>query len=499
MAAFYFPSADGVSGGGTAGQSRFRLKIEQTYDPSANASSLVITPQVKCSSNLAPNQFQFTAGSISVGGVQVGDLTTASGKLYKPLNSNMNAWVDVGLNGSVLTMRRSVAHNADGTATVAVAFGRVSMMTTTGYYSSFDARSESIPIPAATYTLSISATGCTVTVKHGSTTLSNGASVTYGWTLTITATASTGYNAPTIKVNGATLSGSTYTVAGNVAVVGTATKIAYTLTISQGPNSTIKVLRNGSTLSNGATVYYGDQLAITMTANSGYHLTLATINDAPSSGGSYTVSGNVKVKTVAATNSHTLHLTQGEGTVLTVTRSGTALANNANISTGDVLTVSVSAATGYQDATVQVTGATLSSGTVTVGEADITIVSSAVKQSFTLVLQPGANSSISVMRGSEELHDGDTIYYGDALVISAVPDSGYGILTLTVNGSPFTNGATHVVSAAVTVVTTTEELVGAYLRLAAEWLRYALYINSIVNGWGRYVSYIQTTTGWVKY
>jgi hypothetical protein len=56
-----------------------------------------------------------------------------------------------------------------------------------------------------------------------------------------------------------------------------------------------------------------------------------------------------------------------------------------------------------------------------------------------------------------------------------------------------------VVSAAVTVVTTTEELVGAYLRLAARWLRYALYINSIVNGWGRYVSYIQTTTGWVKY
>lgn len=501
---YYVP---GESGAALSNYGYFRLKIDQTYDAATNRSTLSITPQIKCTGNagLTPLNAYFLkdnlvsgAAEVRVDGVKVGEVAGTTSSPLRGLSSDINKWIGLGRGGTpfVITVN-NVQHDSSGAKTVTVSYGRIYATTVDGsIYGTSSAASSSISIPAATYTLSISATGCTVTVKHGSTTLSNGASVTYGWVLTITATASTGYNAPTIKVNGAALSGSSYTVAGDVAVAATATKIAYTLTIDQGPNSTIKVLRNGSTLSNGATVYYGDQLAITMTANSGYHLTTATVSGATASGGYYVVGGNVTVTTVAAGNYKTLRILTAEGVSVSVTRDGVSLSDNADIAVDDVLTIIATAATGYENATVTVTGATKDGNEYTVTD-NVTVTPSATKQSFTLAVSPATGSSISVMRGSEELHDGDTIYYGDALVISAVPDSGYGILTLTVNGSPFANGATHVVSAAVTVVTTTEELVGAYLKLATGWARYAAYIFS--NAWNRYVPHIKTTTGWVKY
>lgn len=75
-----------------------------------------------------------------------------------------------------------------------------------------------------TYKLSISAgTGSIITVKKGSTALSNGATISYGDSLTITFGAASGYEIETHTVNGSTFtSGGTHTVKGAVAVVATA-------------------------------------------------------------------------------------------------------------------------------------------------------------------------------------------------------------------------------------------------------------------------------------
>jgi hypothetical protein len=418
-------------------------------------------------------------------------------------STTLNTWVGLKLGSRAYTMSTTVTHGDGGSKTITVAIGRLwAQDSSFTYNGTCGATSKSVPISQPrSFTLSVSAgTGSTISVSRNGTPLSDGASVDYGDVLTITFAANTGYNLATHTVNGSAFtSGSTYTVSGNVAVAATATKIPYTLKIRPGPNSTITVTRNGSALSTGATVYYGDLLTITMTASSGHHLTTSTVSGASKSGSYYVVNNDVIVTTVAEGNTRTLNIRTAEGVSVSVTKNGTALSDNADIAVGDDLEITATAATGYENAAVTVTGATPGSGNHYTVTDNVTVTPSATKKSYTLTLSPATGSSISVMRGSEELHGGDTIYYGDALVISAVPDSGYGILTLTVNGSPFANGATHTVSAAVTVVTTTEELVGAYLRLAAEWLRYALYINSIVNGWGRYVSYIQTTTGWVKY
>ena len=151
---------------------------------------------------------------------------------------------------------------------------------------------------ANTYTLSISAgTGSSITVKRNGTTLSNGATITYGDVLTITFKASTGYNLATHTVNGSTFtSGGTHTVTGAVKVVSTATKKTYTLSISAGTGSTITVKKGSTTLSNGATITYGDVLTISFGSKPGYQLKTHTLNGSSfTSGGSHTVKGNVTV------------------------------------------------------------------------------------------------------------------------------------------------------------------------------------------------------------
>ena len=139
-----------------------------------------------------------------------------------------------------------------------------------------------------TFTLSISAgTGSTITVKKGSTTLSNGATITYGDELTITFSASTGYNLGTHTVNGSTFtSGGKHTVTAAVSVVSTATLKTFSLSISAGKGSSITVIRTSSPkggastgmLLNGSILYYDDVIEITVAAAVGYLLNDVILN-----------------------------------------------------------------------------------------------------------------------------------------------------------------------------------------------------------------------------
>lgn len=307
-----------------------------------------------------------------------------------------------------------------------------------------------------TYTLSISAgTGSTITVKRGTTTLSNGATLTYGDVLTITfGTSSSAYNLGTHTVNGSTFtSGSTHTVAGAVSVVSTASLKTYTLTISQGSNSTITVKRNNNTLSNGATLTYGDVLTITFAAAPGYAIGTHTVNGtAFTSGGTHTVSGAVTVVSSATQTTFTLSLTKGSNTNLTVSRNGTTLSNGDSLTYGDVLTITFSAAGGYTLTKGTVNGSAFTSGNTYTVTSNVTVVTQATANPYPLTITQGNNTVITVMRGTQQLYNGDQIATNDVLTISFAATSGYAISIHTVNGSAFTSGDTLTVSGAVTVV-----------------------------------------------
>lgn len=71
-----------------------------------------------------------------------------------------------------------------------------------------------------------------------------------------------------------------------------------TLTISAGSHTSVTVTKDGTALGSGAEIYAGDVLTVTGNADSGYRLVL-TVNGAEfTSGGTFTVTGDV---TVAAT------------------------------------------------------------------------------------------------------------------------------------------------------------------------------------------------------
>jgi hypothetical protein len=58
---------------------------------------------------------------------------------------------------------------------------------------------------------------------------------------------------------------------------------------------------------------------------------------------------------------------------------------------------------------------------------------------------PNQHASISTISG------GSTVYYGDVLTITAIPASGYKLVSFTINGTEYANGETSAVSQTITV------------------------------------------------
>ena len=190
----------------------------------------------------------------------------------------------------------------------------------------------------------------------------------------------------------------------------------YQLKISQGTGTTITVNRTFSIkggkgiLHQGDPIYQGDQLIISVSANTAAYNTpvLRVNNGAFTSGGVYTVSNPINnellISSSATVKEYKLTKTQGAGTTLKITRTSspigkgtinTTLENNATIYYNDVLKVEVSTATGYKDAKITAGGATLTSGRTKSVTGNMTISSSASLATYTISynLDGGAHGS----------------------------------------------------------------------------------------------------------
>jgi len=89
------------------------------------------------------------------------------------------------------------------------------------------------------------------------------------------------------------------TISGTQSVQLTTIPVPKTLTFSNDAHSWVTVKKNGTTLTSGATVYYGDVLNITYGASAGYKAA-ATLNGSPiTSGINHTVTGDVSIAVTA--------------------------------------------------------------------------------------------------------------------------------------------------------------------------------------------------------
>lgn len=349
-----------------------------------------------------------------------------------------------------------------------------------------------------TYTLYISqGTGVNISVKRNGVALYSGATITQGDSLSITISAETGYDIETRSHNDGV-----YTVYGDVNVYATAEKKTYILSISQGTGTTISVKRNGTALSNGATITRGDSLVITISANAGYDLASRSHDD-----GTYSVSGNISVSATATVKSFKLTIDAGTGSSITVNRTSSPkqgattgnLSNGATIYYSDVLKITFGALTGYDLASNKVNNSTFASGDSYTVTAAVSVKSTATVKSFKLSISADTGSTITVNRTSSpkanattgNLVNGATVYYSDVLKIVASADLSYEIEALLVNGNAFTSGNSHTVVGAVSVVTSMGRLGLAYINGE----QYIIVIDEETE-WVQCIPQVDNKTGW---
>lgn len=316
---YYIPNEYGWPS--TSGQAYIRLKVVQTYDITVNKSTLVVSLQAKGVS--VDNQGLYSWGTnsysyIKVNGTKIYESTVdAVGYNLAPKVNldNSGTWKDIASNSSSVpsSWNYIVSHNDNGAASVVFGFyGDINYLGSSYYYQHFSGSADSELTSTLnlsenrSFTLSISAgTGSSITVKKGQTTLSDGATVKYGDSLTISFAALTGYQLDSHTVNGqAFTSGNNYTVIGAVNVAAIASVLQYALSIFEGPQTSIVVNRTSSplegaatgALTDGATIYYNDVLEITFAASLGFSLSTHTVNESTfESGDDITVTSDIYV------------------------------------------------------------------------------------------------------------------------------------------------------------------------------------------------------------
>ena len=147
------------------------------------------------------------------------------------------------------------------------------------------------------------------------------------------------------------------------------TATMYTLTKSAGAGSVITVdnTTSGKTgLASGALVAAGDKLKIRISARTGYALKTHKVNGQPVSPDtdiSHTVSGNVSVTATAALKSYELTVVTDGKAMAAVKRGAETLKSGDTVSHFDVLSVTVSAKSGYKVSTAEINGTAISPDT----------------------------------------------------------------------------------------------------------------------------------------
>lgn len=355
---------------GTGGTAYIRLDWSSSFNASTSTSTITVVPYLKYSAtNAGSDQRVFGSTASSTAGIygngtklyalNTSDAggTSPSGKrvLY---NNNASGWGRLYCGtGSISTF--SVKHNTSGRATFTIGFyGAVERMYDYIIYGPFgDTASDSIKIDvSAPYSISYDANGGSGAPS------SQAVFATYSYNLSSTIPVKSGYTFLGWSTN-STATTATYQpselveITGNLALYAIWQKNTYVLSISQGNGSTVSVNRNGTPLLNGATIYYGDILNISISANTGYNISTHTVNNTDWTSGTYTVNSAVSIISTATLIQYVLSVTtSANGVTLDINRTSSpiagastgAIGNGATLYYNDVIGINYILGGAYQ-------------------------------------------------------------------------------------------------------------------------------------------------------
>lgn len=325
MASGYTP---GYIPGSTMG-ARVDFHYSTTYNPSTNKSTVQLSPRLRV--DVYSGGISVYDGDVYGNGVSIYDMSGGYAGDYvlrAPNGPEEYQWLTP-RSGSIRSFE--IQHNSSGVASFTCGLIGTARCDYDGYTSRIsDSEYTTVTITeSAPYTLLYSANGGSGTpsvqnvyAKNYYTVNPNGTSVSrtgfrfLGWSTNPSATTASYSNGDSIYITG------------NTTLYAVWQKLSYTLTISGDAHSIISVTRGGTPLSNGATIYYGDVLSISISASTGYQ-----VESRSPAANTVTVNGNV---TVSATTSPmaTIHKRIGGSWALYliyVRKSGSWLLHQANI------------------------------------------------------------------------------------------------------------------------------------------------------------------------
>jgi len=149
-----------------------------------------------------------------------------------------------------------------------------------------------------------------------------------------------------------------------------------------------------------------------------------------------------------------LHRTATNCTITILDKDNNAITDGSNkLTYGDVIKISVTASSGYENPTISVNGLPFTSGNTMVVKNDLYITGNATGVPYDLS-RTATNCTITVLDSDNEpITDGENkIKYGDTIKISVEANEGYENATLTVNDASFTSGNTMTVTGDVVIV-----------------------------------------------
>ena len=183
-------------------------------------------------------------------------------------------------------------------------------------------------------------------------------------------------------------------------------------------------------------------------------------------------------QTLNETRQFTLTISAGANCTVSVLRNGSALANGAAITYGERLTVRFSADEGYRLSTHTVNGVNFTDGAQHTVTGDMRAAATAVRKTYTLGIDEGPGTAITVQRGNVSLANGASITHGETLKVRFAAAVGYRLLTHTVNGASFPDGGTLTVSGNLNAAASAQRVGMVRLDTGSELVRCRLLLDT---------------------
>ena len=203
----------------------------------------------------------------------------------------------------------------------------------------------------------------------------------------------------------------------------------YTVTWAEPENGTLTVTTDTGTLQSGALVEAGTSITVTATPDEGYELETLTVGGKTfTSGESYVVEANTEIVATFAEvppTMYTVSWTADNCDITVETTDGTTVENGGEVAEGTELTITATAADGYELESLTVNGDDFENGTTWTVAGDVTIVATV----------RGTGIDEAVAEGIYYDAASQTLYVGEAQALSVYDVTGRKVVETAVDGT----------------------------------------------------------------